>query len=141
MHGNGLTILQLCEFLYVLPHAAVHVIAIIIGYAVTITNIKNVFRLQISKKLKTAPTDSKLKELNTKLQAKCKELGYNLGESKNFKTRNKQVVAKCFNKIGIVVPVDQNDVGYRPLPMTNSKLCVLLYKSKLILLVIVLQLV
>jgi len=80
------------------------------------------YRLQIAKKLKTVSTNAKLKELNTKLQEKCKELGYNLGESKNFKTRNKQVVAKCFNRIGIVVPVDQNDVGYRPLPMTNSML-------------------
>ncbi|XP_065898955.1 histone PARylation factor 1-like [Dysidea avara] len=84
--------------------------------------------LQISKKLKTVSTNSKLKELNTKLQAKCKELSYNLVESKNFKTRNKQVVAKSFNKIGIVVPVDQNDVGYRPLPMTNGELKAVLDK-------------
>ena len=44
-----------------------------------------------------------------------------MDESKNNKTRNKTVVARCFNKIGIVVPVDANDVGYRPLPMTNGK--------------------
>ena len=43
-----------------------------------------------------------------------------MGESKNYKTRNKKIVARCFNKIGVVVPVDANDVGYRPLPMTNG---------------------
>ena len=43
-----------------------------------------------------------------------------MGESKNYKIRNKKIVARCFNKIGVVVPVDGNDVGYRPLPMTNG---------------------
>ena len=39
------------------------------------------------------------------------------------KQRNKAVVAKCLHKIGIVVPYDeQTDVGYRSLPMTDSRL-------------------
>ena len=65
---------------------------------------------------------TKLNDFNKKLIAKCNELGYSMGESKNYKARNKKVVGRCFNKIGIVVPVDVNDVGYRPLPMTNSML-------------------
>ena len=76
--------------------------------------------LQVSKRLKTGSASAKLNGLNKKLTAKCNELGYCMGESKNFKARNKKVVGRCFNKIGIVVPVDANDVGYRPLPMTNG---------------------
>ena len=39
------------------------------------------------------------------------------------KQRNKEIVAKCLHKIGIVVPYDeQTDVGYRSLPMTDSRL-------------------
>lgn len=84
-------------------------------------NIFAVVGLQVAKRLKTGPVNTKLNDFNKKLTAKCNELGYYLGESKNNKTRNKTVVARCFNKIGIVVPVDANDVGYRPLPMTNGK--------------------
>lgn len=76
--------------------------------------------LQVAKRLKTGSVNAKLNDFNKKLTAKCNELGYSMGESKNHKTRNKKVVARCFNKIGIVVPVDANDVGYRPLPMTNG---------------------
>lgn len=75
--------------------------------------------LQVSKRLKSG-SDTQLSDFNKKLIAKCNELGYSMGESKNHKVRNKKVVGRCFNKIGIVVPVDANDVGYRPLPMTNS---------------------
>lgn len=37
--------------------------------------------------------------------------------------RSKEVVARTFNKFGIVVPYDKKaDLGYRPLPMTDSML-------------------
>ena len=80
----------------------------------------NYTSLQIAKRVKTGSASTKFNEFDKKLKAKCNELGYSLGESKNYKTRNKKVVVRCFNKIGIVVPVDANDVGYRPLPMTNG---------------------
>jgi len=35
-----------------------------------------------------------------------------------MKEREKKVVAKCFHGAGIVVPIDKNGVGYRPLPET-----------------------
>lgn len=38
------------------------------------------------------------------------------------KQRNRNIVARCFHKIGIVVPYDkETELGYRPLPMTDSK--------------------
>ena len=38
------------------------------------------------------------------------------------KQRGKDVVTKCFHKMGIVVPYDRNtELGYRPLPLTDSK--------------------
>jgi len=36
--------------------------------------------------------------------------------------RDKAVVTKCFHGAGIVVPVDKNGVGYRPLPETPAEL-------------------
>lgn len=36
--------------------------------------------------------------------------------------RAKDIVATTFNKLGIVVPYDEKtDLGYRPLPMSDSK--------------------
>jgi len=39
-----------------------------------------------------------------------------------MKDRDKKVVAKCFHGAGIVVPIDKNGVGYRPLPETPGLL-------------------
>jgi len=39
-------------------------------------------------------------------------------KTKAMKERDKKVVCKTFHGAGIVVPVDQNDVGYRPVPET-----------------------
>ena len=52
-----------------------------------------------------------------------------------MKARDKKVVCKSFHSAGIVVPVDDNEVGYRPVPesvgmwvytvvMRITKLCV-----------------
>lgn len=68
--------------------------------------------------------DSKAKA--TKLQkdlrkfAAEKKYGLNIKTEKTEK-RRKQVVAKTFNGLGIVVPV-KNDIGYRSLPDSDSKL-------------------
>jgi len=35
-----------------------------------------------------------------------------------MKARDKKVVCKSFHGAGIVVPVDDNEVGYRPVPET-----------------------
>ena len=63
-----------------------------------------------------------LKTLQTSLMSKAKELKYNLESSTSaIKARNKKVVSKTFHKAGIVVPVDANDVGYRPLTVTDGE--------------------
>ncbi|KAJ7350224.1 mannoprotein [Desmophyllum pertusum] len=64
-----------------------------------------------------------LKTLQASLVSEAKELKYNLETSTPaIKARNKKVVCKTFNKAGIVVPVDVNDVGYRPLTVTDGEL-------------------
>lgn len=60
-----------------------------------------------------------LQSLEESLVKKAEEFDLNL---KDKKPPQRKVVAKCFNQIGISVPVDTAlDIGYRPLPMTNSK--------------------
>ena len=66
-------------------------------------------------KVKDGPL-TKLKKDITEAAKKCK---YSLeGKTKAMKERDKKVVSKTFHGAGIVVPVDENDVGYRPLPET-----------------------
>ena len=58
---------------------------------------------------------------------KAESLGINL---KNTSTPKRKAVSKCFNGIGISVPIDEvNDVGYRSLTMTNSELHVCAYNA------------
>ena len=38
-----------------------------------------------------------------------------------MKARDKKVCTKTFHGAGIVVPIDDNDVGYRELPETDGK--------------------
>ncbi len=60
-----------------------------------------------------------LRDLDDNLTKKAETLGIQL---KNDKGLKRNVVSKCFNQIGISVPIDEeNDIGYRPLTMTNSK--------------------
>ena len=60
-----------------------------------------------------------LSELKSKLVSWSKEKCFKLEEkTSNMKVRDKKVVSKTFHGAGIVVPVDQNEVGYRPLPET-----------------------
>lgn len=79
--------------------------------------------------MKTPDNKSKqksLKTLQTSLTSKAKELKYNLESSTPaIKARNKTVNSKTFHKAGIVVPVDANEVGYRPLTVTDGELIVL----------------
>lgn len=50
------------------------------------------------------------------------KLKYNLNASTTgIKARNKRVVSKTFHKAGIIVPVDANEVGYRPLTVTDGE--------------------
>jgi len=76
--------------------------------------------------LKTPGGKSKqksLKKLQASLISEAKTLKCDLSTSTPaIKARNKKVVSKTFHKVGIVVPVDANDVGYRPLTVTDAQL-------------------
>ena len=80
--------------------------------------------------MKTSSGKSKqksLKTLQTSLVSEAKKLKYNLETSTSaIKARNKTVVSKTFHKAGIVVPVI-NEVGYRPLTMTDGELEVVIF--------------
>lgn len=38
-----------------------------------------------------------------------------------IKARKSKVVTNAFHKAGVVVPIDSNEVGYRPLNISDSK--------------------
>ena len=72
------------------------------------------------------PKQKSLKTLQSSLLSRAKELKYNLDtRTAGIKARNKKVVTKTFHKAGIVVPVDANDVGYRPLTVTDGEWMIL----------------
>lgn len=75
-------------------------------------------------KMSSAKSKQKsLKALQASLTVQAKKLKYSIEiVTPAIKARNKRVVSKTFHKAGIVVPVDANDVGYRPLTVTDGEL-------------------
>ncbi|KAK6290827.1 hypothetical protein J4Q44_G00387740 [Coregonus suidteri] len=64
-----------------------------------------------------------LENLGEELRERAESLGFSLEQkTKGMKQRDKKVVTKTFHGAGLVVPVDQNDVGYRELPETDAGL-------------------
>ncbi|XP_055769392.1 histone PARylation factor 1 isoform X2 [Salvelinus fontinalis] len=64
-----------------------------------------------------------LDNLGEELRQRAESLGFSLEQkTKGMKQRDKKVVTKTFHGAGLVVPVDQNDVGYRELPETDASL-------------------
>ena len=43
-------------------------------------------------------------------------------KTKAMNARNKKVVCKSFHGAGVVVPVDENEIGYREVPETPGNL-------------------
>ena len=92
----------------------------------------SILRIQIVRRLGDISLSEEQKrnifELEAKLASEVKKLGLKLGDPRELaKQRRKAVLAKCFHKIGIVVPYDETtELGYRPLPLSDSKiaLCV-----------------
>nr|ACO51773.1 C4orf27 [Aquarana catesbeiana] len=84
------------------------------------------YRLFATKKLKEVSdkkTVATIKGLIEKLTAAADKLGYSMEQKSNsMKRRDKKVVTKSFHGAGLVVPVDENDVGYRELPETDRNL-------------------
>ena len=64
----------------------------------------------------------KLKELSERLKDWAMKHKFSLDQkTKRMKERDKKVVCKSFHGAGIVVPVDENEVGYREVPETPGK--------------------
>ncbi|KAK3100326.1 hypothetical protein FSP39_018155 [Pinctada imbricata] len=88
----------------------------------------NVFaavKLYIDDQLKAKGIDADRKKKLVKVQEKITNAGkkYCLdAKSKSMKERDKKVVCKTFHGAGIVVPVDENEVGYREVPETPADL-------------------
>ncbi|KAL4230286.1 hypothetical protein ACF0H5_010671 [Mactra antiquata] len=81
----------------------------------------------IDDKLKSKDLNSSSKDKLKKLSGKIKDYAQknNLSlelKSKRIKEREKKVVCKSFHRCGIVVPVDENEVGYREVPETPADL-------------------
>ena len=63
-----------------------------------------------------------LQTLQESLKTAASEGGYSLElKTKGMKERDKKVVCKTFHGAGLVVPVDENEVGYRPVPETPGE--------------------
>ena len=60
-----------------------------------------------------------MKELSGRLKECAEKHSYSLeAKTKKMKERDKKVVCKTFHGAGMVVPVDENEVGYREVPET-----------------------
>jgi hypothetical protein len=85
------------------------------------------FRSLASKQLedKSLPSSQRkhLTNLVSKLDVEISKQGVaDIPRKELSKQRGKDVVTRCFHKMGIVVPYDKNtELGYRPLPLTDSK--------------------
>ena len=86
----------------------------------------SLFRMLIAKKLEekslSAKLKKELKKIDTGISSKmahCKGVGI----KDLVKQRNKLMLTKCFHKMGLIVPYDETtELGYRPLPMSDSEL-------------------
>ncbi|XP_057314536.1 histone PARylation factor 1-like [Hydractinia symbiolongicarpus] len=82
--------------------------------------------------LRSANDKTKIKELNSlckRIEDKATSYGYQLERTtSSHKARNKNVVTKSFHKAGLVVILDENDVGYRELPSSDRDLRKILQK-------------
>ena len=68
---------------------------------------------------------AQLESLKADLVAAAKKGGFSLDQkTKAMKARDKKVNCKLFHGAGLVVPVDENDVGYREVPETPGELTV-----------------
>ena len=63
-----------------------------------------------------------IEQLIQSIEKEAKKLNLSLASvTKSMKERQKKVNCPTFHGAGMVVPVDDNEVGYRPVPETQSK--------------------
>ncbi len=71
----------------------------------------------------TATVVKAARDLSERIKEECEANGYCLDAlPPSVKKRQKNVNAKTFNRIGLVVPMDKSGVGYRELPNTDREL-------------------
>ncbi|XP_022320686.2 histone PARylation factor 1-like [Crassostrea virginica] len=90
---------------------------------------KNIIDEELKSKSTAPERKTKLEDFQNQLIefAKSKNISLAL-QTPSMKQRNKKVVCKTFHGAGIVVPVDENEVGYRPVPETPADLKKMLKK-------------
>ena len=77
---------------------------------------------QLKEKSLSGDRRKSLQKLQESVKSAAAEGGHALDlKTKGMKERDKKVVCKTFHGAGLVVVVDDNDVGYRPVPETPGK--------------------
>lgn len=83
----------------------------------------NVFAALYSEIQKHKTPDNKsLSQIELKLKEFCTRNKINFNANTKLRSRKIKVIANTFNNFGFIVPVSDTDVGYRPLPITDSNL-------------------
>ena len=89
---------------------------LLLSHSFSFTSLNIQQRLQ-SKSL-SAQEKGALNALNKQLSSHAAQFGLDMTQKK---PRGRKPVASCLHTVGICVPVNKElDIGYRPLPMTNS---------------------
>ncbi len=71
---------------------------------------------------KNIDSKERLTKLKTHITEWAKKKDFPLeSRTKNMKARDKKVVCRTFHNAGLVVPVDDTEVGYRPVPEEPGK--------------------
>ena len=74
----------------------------------------------IDERLKKS-SEKLLSDLQKALQTWAEKRGFTLEKkTAKMRARDRKAVCKCFHGVGVVVPVDENGVGHRPLPETQG---------------------
>lgn len=86
-------------------------------------SIRSLTSKKLDKKSLPPSQRKQLTSLMSKLDVEISKEGVpDVPQKELSKQRGKVVVTRCFHKMGIVVPYDRKtELGYRPLPLTDSK--------------------
>ena len=107
--------------------SAVRYVTILFSTHVSLSSLPCSLTIQqrLQSKSLSAKDKGALNSLSKKLTSHAAKLGLDMSQKK---PRGRKPVASCLHSAGICVPVNtQLDIGYRPLPMTNSRYLSLIY--------------
>ena len=91
------------------------------------TSIRSLASKKLEGKSLSSSQRKQLTSLLSKLDKEISKQGVSDVSLKELsKQRGKDMITKCFHKMGIVVPYDRTtELGYRPLPLTDSESTIL----------------